>query len=253
VSDPSITIGYSSLVDHVGKIRLPPRRKNTEILIAVQGGFTEIQHREDIKLIHLESIGAAQSRNQILAAATGEILFFGDDDMEWSKEGMTSIIDYFTKNNNVDLILGQAIDENSHLRKRYFKGKRRLSRFNSAKAATYEIAIRTKPFREKSIKFNESFGAGTENYLGDEYIFISDACANGLICEFIPVVVAIHPSDSSGTKFGTMKDTKVRSMVFQEIFGRLAPFARLGFVLKDPLRFRSFFLIMRFVFGRFPK
>ncbi len=253
MSDPSITIGYSSLVDHVGEIKLPPRRNNIEIIIAVQGGFTEIPHREDVKLIHLESIGAAKSRNQILAAATGEILFFGDDDMEWSQEGMVSIVDYFTENSNVDLILGQAINENSLLRKRYFKRKRRLSRFNSAKAATYEIAIRTKPFREKSIKFNESFGAGTENYLGDEYIFISDACANGLICEFIPVVVAIHPSDSSGTQFGTMEDTKVRSSVFQEVFGRLESLARLGFVLKDPLRFRSLDLIIRFVLNRFPK
>ena len=101
--------------------------------------------------------------------------------------------------------------------------------------------------------FDEDFGAGTENYLGDEYIFIANACSKGLSCEFIPSIVAIHPSDSSGTRFGTIEDARVRSLVFQKVFGSVAPLARLGFVLKNPMRFKKLFLILRFIFGRFPK
>ncbi len=252
MNEPFVTIGYSSLSDRVGEIELPPKKNNVEILIAVQGGIAQEPNREDVELIHLDSMGAARSRNKILSEANGEILFFGDHDMKWVQDGMAVVLKHFSENKNVNLILGQTIDENSNLRKRYFGKKKRLSRFNSAKAATYEIAIRTRPFREHTIEFDEDFGAGTENYLGDEYIFIADACANGLICEFIPTIVAIHPSESSGTRFGTMEDTKVRSIVFRKVFGRLAPIARLGFVLRDPLRFRNLNLILRFVFGRFP-
>ena len=247
-----VTIGYSSLSDRVKKIELPPKRKNVEIIIAVQGGFAKKFWREDVRVVYLDSTGAAKSRNKILSEATGEILFFGDDDMKWVSKGMDEVIDYFSHNEDVDLVLGQTIDENSNLRKRYFRKKKRLTRFNSAKAATYEIAIRTDSFRRKAITFDENFGAGTTNYLGDEYIFIADACTKGLSCEFIPSIVAMHPSESSGTRFGTIEDAKARSIVLQRIFGRLAPLARFGFALKNPRRFRKLTLILRFVFGRFP-
>ena len=228
-------------------------RKDVEILIAVQGGAAPDLQRKDVIVIHLDSIGAANSRNKVLTEASGKILFFGDDDMRWVQKGMEEVVSHFSSNDDVDLILGQSINENSKLRKRYFRNKKRLSRFNSAKAATYEIAIRTESFRRKRITFDENFGAGTENYLGDEYIFIANACSKGLSCEFIPSIVAIHPSDSSGTRFGTTQDARARSLVFQKVFGPLAPLARLGFVLKNPIRFKKLSLILNFIFGRFPK
>ena len=248
-----ITIGYSSLANRVEKICLPPAREGVEILIAVQGGIAQDLQREDVRIIYLDSIGAAKSRNIILTEANGKILFFGDDDMKWVQEGVEEVVHHFSCNDDVDLVLGQSFDENSNLRKRYFRNRKRLSRFNSAKAATYEIAIRTESFRGKEIAFDENFGAGTANYLGDEYIFIADACSKGLSCEFIPATVAIHPLDSSGTRFGTSEDARARSLVFQKVFGALAPLARLGFVLKNPMRFKKIALILRFVFGEFPK
>ncbi len=252
VSKRYVTIGYSSLSNRVNKIELPPKRNGVEILIAVQGGPTKEFNRKDVRFIYLDSIGAAKSRNRILSEAKGEILFFGDDDMKWVEKGMSEVINYFSDHEHVDLVLGQAIDENSKLRKRYFPEQKRLTRFNSAKAATYEIAIRTESFRGKAVTFDESFGAGTDNYLGDEYIFIANACTKGLFCEFIPSIVAEHSSESSGTQFGTIEDARVRSLVFRKVFGNLAPLARLGFILKDPVRFKRISLIMRFIFGRFP-
>ena len=53
----------------------------------------------------------------------------------------------------------------SNFRKKYPNQQTRLSKFNSAKAATYEIAIRLSSFREK-IFFHEDFGAG-KDYIGD--------------------------------------------------------------------------------------
>ena len=253
MNNPLITIGYSSLANRVEKICLPPIRKDVEILIAVQGGAAPDLQRKDVRVIYLDSIGAANSRNKILAEASGKILFFGDDDMRWVQEGVEEVVHHFSCNDDVDLVLGQSIDENSNLRKRYFRNRKRLSRFNSAKAATYEIAIRTESFRRKRITFDENFGAGTANYLGDEYIFIANACSKGLSCEFIPVTVAMHPLDSSGTRFGTSEDARARSIVFQKVFGGVAPLARLGFVLKNPMRFKKIALILRFIFGEFPK
>ena len=248
-----ITIGYSSLSNRVHEIALPTQRDEVEILIAVQGEYMDPVEREDVRMIYLDSFGAAKSRNVILTEAVGEIVFFGDDDMRWDESGLKRTIEYFQLNESVDLVLCQSENEFGHLRKRYFKRKTRLSKYNSAKAATYEIAIRLASFRMKDITFHEGFGAGTKNFLGDEFIFISEACEAGLTCEFLPWTTAIHPSSSSGTLYGTIKDTEARANAIQQVFGRLALFARLGFSLRNPFRFKSFMLIIRFIFRWFPK
>ncbi|MBN77563.1 MAG: hypothetical protein CMO36_05055 [Verrucomicrobiaceae bacterium] len=249
----NLTIGYSSIRERVAQIRLPEFRPDVEIIIAVQGGFVEGPDRDDVRMIYLDSLGAAKSRNVILKEAKGRYLVFGDDDMEWKDEGLTTILELFEHYEDLDLTLCQSENELGILRKRYRKKRRRLSKFNSAKAATYEITIRLSSFREKNITFNEGFGAGEKNFLGDEYIFISEACAAGLNCEFIPTTIAIHPSVSSGMIYGTLEDTEARSNVFQEVFDRFSIVVRIGFALKNLFRFRNPLLILRFIFRVFPK
>tara|TARA_Y100001970_G_scaffold91702_1_gene115662 strand:- start:1796 stop:2578 length:783 start_codon:yes stop_codon:yes gene_type:complete len=248
-----ITIGYSSLSNRVQKIALPIQRDEVEILVAVQGEYVNPIEREDVRMIYLDGFGAAKSRNVILSEASGEILFFGDDDMHWDESGLTRTIEYLQMNENVDLVLCQSENEFGQLRKRYFQRKTKLSKYNSAKAATYEMAIRLASFQKKNITFHESFGAGTKNFLGDEFIFISEASESDLTCEFLPWTIAVHPGPSSGTVYGTIDDTEARASAIQQVFGRLSLFARLGFILRNPFRFKSFLLIIRFVFRWFPK
>ena len=80
-----ITIGYSSLSNRVQEIALPAQRDEVEILIAVQGEYMDPVERKDVRMIHLDSFGAAKSRNVILTEAVGEIVFFGDDDISVKK------------------------------------------------------------------------------------------------------------------------------------------------------------------------
>ena len=121
VNEPKITIGYSSLSDRVSSIDLPSKKAGTEILIAVQGGWVEPPDRDDVRMIYLDSFGAAKSRNEILRKAEGEIVFFGDDDMYWKDEGLIKVVEYFDQYEEVDLILCQSKNEHGNLRKRYFK------------------------------------------------------------------------------------------------------------------------------------
>ncbi len=248
-----ITIGYSSLSNRVQKIALPIQRDGIEILIAVQGECVDPIEREDVRMIYLNGFGAARSRNVILREARGEILFFGDDDMRWDESGLTRTIEYLQMNENVDLVLCQSENEFGQLRKRYFRRKTKLSKYNSAKAATYEMAIRIASFKSKNITFHECFGAGTKNFLGDEFIFISEASEADLTCEFLPWTIAVHPGPSSGTIYGTTNDTEARANAIQQVFGKLSLFARLGFLLRNPFRFKSLLLTIRFVLRWFPK
>jgi hypothetical protein len=128
----------------------------------------------------------------------------------------------------------------------------RLTRWNSGKAATYEMMLRRDAFTRAGVRFDEGFGAGVDpHFLGDEYILITDALAAGLQCRFLPVIIAVHPTVSSGAGFGTERDARARAAAFGRVFGRLAPAARLAFVLRSPRRFGSAALSARFVLDRF--
>jgi hypothetical protein len=205
-----------------------------------------------VRVISLNSLGVARSRNVVLDNASGEIVLFGDDDITWFRDGIESVLEAFDDDASLSLVLAQAVDESGALRKQYRDARHRLTRWNSAKAATYEMLVRVDAFRDAGLRFDERFGAGAVDFLGDEYILISDATQLGLVCHFLPVVVAGHPQDSSGARFGTPVDARARARVFARVFGPLAPLVRLGFVLRRPTRFPSLGLAARFVVGSFP-
>jgi hypothetical protein len=100
------------------------------------------------------------------------------------------------------------------------------------------------------MRFDENFGAGADNYLGDEYIFIADALKKGLRGEFLPIRVAIHPKESSGSLWGTPKDLNARAAVFGRVFGAWAPLFRALFLLKSRKERVGMFNSMKFIIGR---
>lgn len=250
---PRLTIGYSTLGNRVAAIRLPERRDHIDILIVVQGEPVNPPVRDDVTLVVIDSYGVTKSRNEVLRRATGEVLIFGDDDILWDMDGLDRAVAEFAANPNLSLLLGRGVDETGALRKRYPSAVERLSKWNSAKAATYEMLVRPADFRAANVWFDEDFGAGAINYLGDEYILIADAARAGLACEFHPITVAMHPTESSGSRYGSMADARARSVIFTRVFGALLAIpVRAVFVARDPGRFRGMGTMVRFVFGIFP-
>ena len=143
----------------------------------------------------------------------------------------------------------QAVDPSGQLRKRYPAKAQKLTKFNSAKAATYEMLVRVPTAKKLNIKFDENFGAGAENYLGDEYIFITDLIKAGGRGQFLPITIATHPEESSATPWSSDKAIKARAKIFSRVFGPIAPVVRLAFILKARQGL-SFGAIIKFVIGR---
>jgi len=251
VSEPLLTIGYSVLGHRLGDVRLPPPRPWVELLVVVQGRpATPPAERDDVRYVWLDSTGVARSRNEVLSQARGRFVLFGDDDIVFLEPGISRMLDAFAHDDDLALALGAAVDEGGRLRKRYPRRETSLHRWNAGKAATYEMIVRRNAFLGTGVRFDEKFGAGAENYLGDEYILIADAFRHGLQCRFFPHVVATHPATSSGSGFGTARDAAARSAVFDRVFGRIAPVARLAFLLRSPRRFGSVRVAAGFVTGR---
>jgi glycosyltransferase involved in cell wall biosynthesis len=254
-----LTLGYSTLAERVATLVEPPVNPNWETVLVVQNPnqfdwqgtrFTELSARNDFRHHELVSKGVAKSRNKALDLAKGEYLIFSDDDITFSATGLQQAIDYLDSHPEVSLLLGQATDESGTLRKRYPKAIEKLGSLNSARAATYEMIIRVSEVRRLGVRFDEDFGAGAKNYLGDEYIFVVDLIKAGGKAVFAPITLAQHPTESSGSRWGSEQDRRARAIIFTRVFGALAPFVRLPFGLRRRRELGSLKNVLLFVLGR---
>ena len=254
-----LTMSYSTLAERVGNIKPPPERLDWRVTVIIQNpnniawrgeGLAELMIRTDLDIHELTNYGVAKSRNQAIWQSKGEYLIFSDDDILFHEEGLDEAIRFMDDNPQYSLLLGQAVDPDGKLRKRYPKNREELTEYNSARAATYEMIIRVEAVRQLGVWFDEKFGAGAKNYLGDEYIFIVDLLSAGGRAVFMPITLATHPFESSGSRWGSKKDRMARASVFDRVFGSKAPLVRFGFGVRrikelgGPLKF------LLFVFGR---
>lgn len=250
---PALTIAYSVVSDGLTRIELPPLNPATEILVIVQGDNGVAPQRADVRVIRLNSHGVTASRNAAIREAAGEVLVFGEEDVTWIPGGIAEVLATFEDNPRLAVLLGRAQDETGALRKHYPAIREPATVWNSGRVGTIELAVRTDAIRRAGVWFDENFGAGTDNFLGDEYIFVADANRARVRCEYFPITFSQHPKDSSGTRFGTDADARARSRVFDRVFGWFAPIPRALLWLRNPVRFGSLGRGLRFVTGAFPR
>lgn len=229
---PRLTIGYSSLAARVGDIRLPEVDGDTDLVVCVQGSDPGTTPPPGARLVTVPGTGVARSRNAAIDAATGRYLLFCDDDVDVRVPGVLAGIGHLEATGKA-MVLGQGVDPSGRPRKSYPSRVTRLTRLNSAKAATYEMLVDVDQVRAAGLRFDERFGAGATLYLGDEYIFVADLLAAGLSGDAIPVVFATHPVASSGSRWGSAEDAHVRAVAVNRVFGRAAPVARVAFAVKN--------------------
>lgn len=244
-----LTIGYSTLANRAKNIKFLTSVTNLVIVQNPEGTATPT-FASEINVLELQSRGVAKSRNAAISNTKTKYLLFGDDDIEFNEKGIATAINYLNSNPQISILLMQAVDETGKLRKSYPAKSHSLKLTNSAKAATYEMMIRVSDIKSAGIKFDENFGAGAANYLGDEYIFIADAIRSGLKGRFEPIVIAMHPTESSGSLRKSTSDRSARAKVFSRVFGIWAPVMRSLFLIKPP--FKKFGLVnsLLFIIGK---
>jgi len=249
-----VTLGFSSLVERVPNIAVPASAAGAEVLVitqsrAGQDAAVVLPQGLDARLIQLDSVGVAKSRNAALDHAGRHYLLFADDDITVQPEGVRAAADAL-RSSGAAIALARAVDETGELRKAYPDGTVPLTKINSAKAATYEMLVDVEQVRAAGIRFDERFGAGATNYLGDEYIFIADALRAGLTGLSVPYVVATHPTESSGSRWSTGGDLEARAKAIERAWNGRATLAKGGFAWRNRKRFDGVGAIVRFVTRR---
>lgn len=244
-----LTIGWSSLAERAGAITIPPGADDVEVIVAVQGGLHDAATPQADRLIDVPGRGVARSRNAVIEATTRRYLLFCDDDVVVDLDGVAAGIEHLSRTGSA-LALGLGTTPDGTVRKRRpVGGVERLTSLSAARAATYEMLVDVEQVKAAGVRFDERFGAGTDLYLGDEFLFIFDLFRAGLRADAIDHVYGIHPLDSSGHRWGCA-DSRVRAAVLNRAFGRLAPIVRLAFAIRRARLLGGWRAVLRFAFDR---
>jgi glycosyltransferase involved in cell wall biosynthesis len=205
----------------------------------VEAHLEALARRPDVTVRRLASTGLSRSRNAALDAARGEILLVADDDVTHPPGAFDAIRGFFAANPGVDLCAGQSLDAGGRPRKPGPSRPRRLTLLNCARISSHELAFRLAPVRAKGLRFDEGFGAGagTESFLGEEFVFVADCLKAGLEGRAVPFAVSRHPATSSGFVWQGAAAARAPAAVLARVFGRAAPLARAGFAFKHRRRF----------------
>lgn len=253
MSDELLTIGFSTLSERINNIEPPRVSIPHKVFISIQdpqNSTGPLPTNFKFESVKSSELGVAKSRNTVIRSTKTKYLLFADDEIVFLDRGVKSAVAYLEEHPECDLVLAQAIDTTGTLRKRYPKKKVKLTKFNSAKAATYEMIVRVESIKAKDVYFDEKFGAGVINYIGDEYIFITDLLNKGGNAIFLPITIAVHPKDSSGSLWGTERDLLARAQVFQRVFGSWAPLVRAAFYFKNYGKTNGLRSFKKFVRGK---
>jgi hypothetical protein len=153
--------------------------------------------RSDITVSQIASKGVTKSRNNAIKLADGDIGLFGDDDVTYNDNYFDTLKRVFTENADLDVALFKIkTPPGEREYKDYPEEVKTIE--HAPSVGTVEIGFRIKRVKEKSIRFDERFGAGQPLLIGsDERLFVQDCIDTGLNVKFFPEYIVNHPYEST--------------------------------------------------------
>ena len=185
------------------------------------------------KIISVNEKGLSRSRNEAILNSNADICVIADDDMYYSNQYELNVSNGYKKYPDADIIAYYVdSDDKRHIKEKLKEGK--LSMLTTMKIASMNITFRRQTIIDSHIKFDENFGTGTENYMGEENIFLFDCYKYGLKIYYIPIKIATLRKDSISTWFNGYD--KKYFTVKGRVFTRMSKLLALPFVLQFAVR-----------------
>lgn len=177
----------------------------------------KLKERSDFKIYRTNSRGLSKNRNFILSKATSPLLLISDDDVDYSESGLTTVIESFENNLDMDIITFRY--DSKEIPKEYPDFSFPLwSPPKSYYPSSIEISFRRESVQGR-ILFNELFGIGATFPSGEEDIFMHDCRKSGLKGLFIPAVICSHDgATTSDRDSANLEFIRTKGAVFSELF-----------------------------------
>ncbi len=151
-----------------------------------------------VKMLTTATRGVGKNRNYALSLASGELLLFADDDLEYTPNFASEVRRAFSELKKADVIVfGTKYQKNGEIYKIRLPRTERLSRINAMKYGTYAIAIRRKAVLKCGLSFTELFGGGCLYSYGEDSDFLLQCFRSGLRVYSYQSIIATTNKDVS--------------------------------------------------------
>lgn len=220
------TLGYDGIMRFCQSSH--PRIPGVEYLIAWQQPDNEISVpkqllRDDIKIIISATRGLSRNRNIAINAASAPICLLGDDDIDYTEDGLRNITEAFDSIPELDVatFMHSGISAKS---KHYPKEITDLSSLHRGYWPTsFEIAFRLESVKSR-FRFNENMGIGTHPLIcGEEDVLFADFRDAGLKMRFFPRIICSHDHPSTASRLKNSKESLMaKGAVFLRVYGLMA-------------------------------
>ena len=168
----------------------------------------------DKRLYSFNEKGLSKSRNRALDNAIGDICVLADDDLEYEENYEKTINDGYIKYPDADII-AFYVDNYDSNKKRPKRKEGKINFLKSLQIQSVQVTFKRKSIKDKKIRFNENFGAGTKFYMGEENIFLAECLKKGLKIYYVPKTIAtLKDNNSSWFKGFDENYFNVRGAVF---------------------------------------
>lgn len=188
----------------------------------------------NVKVISNTERGIGLSRNHALDAASGDILLFADDDIEYVPDYVDLIASEFEKHPEADgIFFNFEVDASRATYSTKTFGP--VTFKNSGRYPTYSLAVKRDRVRNDSVKlcFSPLFGGGAKYSCGEDSLFIMDCLNAGLKLFCSPVCLGREVYRQSTWFSGyTEKFFFDKGVLYPFLYGKLAPFVAMRFLLK---------------------
>lgn len=166
---------------------------------------TYLADRGDVEVWRTDLKGLSNNRNNSIEHCRGDIVLIADDDLEYYPDFAEKIISAFEEKPLLDLGIFKV---EFHNPKKYPEETCRLSLPFPKGYYCSSVEITFRRERLNVLSFSPEMGLGAPVLQsGEDELFLISAIKRGYDCEFFPIAIATHPSESTGDKIspGTLR------------------------------------------------
>jgi hypothetical protein len=176
-----------------------------------------------VQMITTKTRGLSKNRNIAMTCVDKDVeyIMFSDDDLVFYNGYEELIEAEFKAHPEADAIkfMLKDLSQTRKLSQRPTKKFKKATKWNTGSTGVWGLVVKHELLLKYNLHFNEYFGPGTENYCGEDSIFIKDMLKSGIKMYFSPVFIAgIDQSESTWFEGYNEKYFIVGGMVAQVNF-----------------------------------
>lgn len=197
-----------------------------------KNGYEEIEYKgKKIRIFNCAERGLSKSRNKAIKESKADICIIADDDMTYVDNYEKLIINGYLENKVADILAFYVADSNS---KNMMRKKFKINYLTSMKLKSVQLTFKRNSICEKKVFFDNDFGTGTENYMGEENIFLFDCIKKKIKVYYIPSTIAKLNDDSESTWFEgyNRKYFNIKGKAYYRMSKKIFPLLVLQFAIR---------------------